>query len=170
MIFYLFSTGWTKNSTNIPRSHHSYSTHYLHIYLHNIRTLSSAETRAVCQNVYGVPRALYRRQRIGYTMYIYTVHTQTYMLSLSLSLSLFLYRSGYVFVFLSLSFCLFLLLSLFISDKTFQYAHVYRVPFYALIFHEYPPQKSFGLVPKIPLRECQALPGKDGRFNVCFQS
>jgi len=93
-----------KNHTNIPRSHRSYKTHYLHIYLHNIRTLSSAETRAVCQNVYGVPRALYCRQRIGYTMYMYTVYIHRLICSLSLSVTVFL--SFWLCVYLSVSFSL----------------------------------------------------------------
>lgn len=70
--------------------------HTLYIYLHIIRTLSSAEARVVCQNVYGVPRALYRHHRIGYTLYNTYMYIYMYAfsirfspsISLSLSLSL----------------------------------------------------------------------------------
>jgi hypothetical protein len=167
MVFYLFSTGWTKNLTNILCSHRSYCTHYLRIFLHNIRTLSLVETRAVCQNVYGVPWALYHRQRIVYTIYIYNTHTHTDLYAFSLSVSLFLYLSGSVFVFLFLSFsppftlnprqnvpvrtCI---------PSALLCAHISRISATEIVW----------LHSKDTPSGVSALLGKDEWFNVCFQS
>jgi len=120
------------------------------------------ETRAVCQNVYGVPRALYCRQRIGYTLYRHThtskhTHIQTYTLPHFLSLSLTL-RS----VCLPFSILPFLSAppSLCITDKTFQYVHVYRVyPFMRSYFTNIRHRNRLASFQRYPFGSVRPAPG-----------